>query len=108
MHNYELKNLVWMNSFEMFVTKREKGNSTFNGSFPSFEIDASRFIDQLYLQRYLHEIKRHIISALSEAVLDAHYTQSILENKENSFICTFYIVYREIDTKSLVVKLQSI
>lgn len=98
-----------MNSFEMFVTKREKGNSTFNGSFPSFEIDASRFIDQLYLHaRYLHEIKRHIISALSEAVLDAHYTQSILENKENSFICTFYIVYREIDTKSLVVKLQSI
>lgn len=98
-----------MNSFEMFVTKREKGNSTFNESFPSFEIDASRFIDQLYLHaRYLHEIKRHIISALSEAVLDAHYTQSILENKENSFICTFYIVYREIDTKSLVVKLQSI
>lgn len=98
-----------MNSFEMFVTKREKGNSTFNESFPSFEIDASRFIDQLYLHaRYLHEIKRHIISALSEAVLDANYTQSILENKENSFICTFYIVYREIDTKSLVVKLQSI
>lgn len=98
-----------MNSFEMFVTKREKGNSTFNESFPSFEIDASRFIDQLYLHaRYLHEIKRHIISALSEAVLDANYTQSILENKENSFICTFYIVYREIDTKSSVVKLQSI